>query len=254
MKKKGAQGTLSSDDLCLLKGPHYLSDSIIDFYFNYLSSFYSPDDDDNGILFVSPTVSFWLANCGDDPDTIKAFLEPLNLSSKNLIFFTVNDSDRVVHSGGGGGTHWSLLVFCREMNRFVHHDSCHGINYWKAVDLYDVVKEHVKRSSESSDTPAEEVGSRSDSEFPRKIKKKKNRQYEVPEVIFVEGRTPQQTNGHDCGLYVMAIAKAICQWYDSDEKNDEWFSTIDEEVHASLENSMRREVLKLITDEDVFVY
>ncbi|EEF41760.1 sentrin/sumo-specific protease, senp8, putative [Ricinus communis] len=253
MQKKGAQGILTSDDLCLLNGPYYLSDSIIDFYFNYLSSFYSLDDDDNGILFVPPTVSFWLANCGDDPDTIKDFLEPLNLSSKNLIFFAVNDSERVVHRDGGGGTHWSLLVFCREMNMFVHHDSCHGINYFRAVELYDVVKEHVRRYSKSPDTPPEEVGCGSDSEFPKKKKKKKkkkkNRQY------IMEGRTPQQTNGYDCGLYVMAIAKAICQWYDSDEKGDEWFSMIDDEVHASLlEYSMRGEILKLITDEDVLVY
>ncbi|EEF40279.1 conserved hypothetical protein [Ricinus communis] len=35
----------------------------------------------------------------------------------------------------------------------------------------------------------------------------------TPPPVFVESPTPQQTNGYDCGIYVIAIARAICHWF-----------------------------------------
>ncbi|KAL7173599.1 hypothetical protein ACSBR2_032955 [Camellia fascicularis] len=68
---------------------------------------------------------------------------------------------------------------------------------------------------------------------------------------YVEySKTPQQVNGYDCGLYIAAITKAICSWYESkSEPKDEdglWFSTMNEEVNPSVVAEMRNEILGLV--------
>ncbi|KAI7982987.1 NEDD8-specific protease 1 [Camellia lanceoleosa] len=68
---------------------------------------------------------------------------------------------------------------------------------------------------------------------------------------YVEySKTPQQVNGYDCGLYIAAIVKAICSWYESkSEPKDEdgfWFSTMNEQVNPSVVAEMRNEILGLV--------
>ena len=90
---------LRASDLDVLEGPCYLNDQIIGFYFSYLLSLCGRND----VLFVPPSVSFWLANC--DVDSRKAAVEPLKFPSKRLVVFTVNDCDDL--GGAERGTHWS---------------------------------------------------------------------------------------------------------------------------------------------------
>ncbi|CAL5424269.1 unnamed protein product [Camellia sinensis] len=63
-------------------------------------------------------------------------------------------------------------------------------------------------------------------------------------------KTPRQVNGYNCGLYVAAIVKAICSWYESkSEPNDEdglWFSTMNEQVNPSVVDAMRTVILGLV--------
>lgn len=89
----------------------------------------------------------------------------------------------------------------------------------------------------------------------RKKKKDKGRATESmgapsAEPCFLECPTPQQSNGYDCGLYVIGIAGAICQWYTSNykPKEDNWFTTVEEHVTVSLELNMLTEVLRLIEE------
>ncbi|KAI4382341.1 hypothetical protein MLD38_008317 [Melastoma candidum] len=56
-----------------------------------------------------------------DLHTVRDFVEPLKLHSRNLVIFPVNNNDDVKLAEGG--SHWSLLVFERNANMFVHHDS-----------------------------------------------------------------------------------------------------------------------------------
>lgn len=195
-----------------LRNPNnYLSDIIIEFYFNYLSSIHPSDS----ILFVPPTISFFIAN-SVDPAAIKECLKSLELTVKRLVIFPVNN----------GGIHWSLLVYYRDLDYFIHHDSMKGLNHWEASRLYRAVKEHVRPTS------------------------RKRRFYPDEDPVFRPGLTPQQTNGYDCGLYVMAIAKVICQWYcnDDPEKKVTWIQEVEENVDVTLEFTLRPHVLELIEE------
>ncbi|GMY21198.1 NEDD8-specific protease 1-like [Fagus crenata] len=239
---------LRASDLDILEGPCYLNDQIIAFYFGYLSS----SCNNNDILLVPPSVSFWLANCRDED--LKDLIEPLKLSSKKLIIFTVNDNDDL--SGGDSGTHWSLIVYDRSKNTFSHHDSMEGVNNAHALKLYEAVKGFMGKAAEPTTLP-------SSSSSQGRTRKRKDMSATAKAVAvaksgaaadaapsFIECNTPQQTNGYDCGLYVIAIAKVICQWHSSKSKDKEsnWISAIERHVDASLEMTMRKEVLKLIED------
>ncbi|GMP89097.1 hypothetical protein CsSME_00040811 [Camellia sinensis var. sinensis] len=120
---------LRRSDLDILSGPYFLNDRIIEFYFSYLPSCYPSEE----ILLVSPSIAFWIAN-GPDIESLKDFVEPLNLSSKKLVIFPVNNNDDVTEAEGGNC--WSLLVFERNANVSVHHDSYGGLNAGHAKQLY----------------------------------------------------------------------------------------------------------------------
>lgn len=204
---------LRRSDLSILRGPHFLNDRIIEFYLSYLHSKYpSPD-----ILLVPPSISFWITNC-PDVESIKDFVKPLNLPEKKLVFFPVNDNIDLTKAEGGN--HWSLLAFERNANLYVHHDSSGGYNTCHAKRLYEAVVPHMESSNTAS------CGR------------------------FVEcSSTPQQENGYDCGLYVLAIARAIWLWYISSRGKDGglWFVSVEQQVTPSLVYGMRKEVLGLIS-------
>ncbi|XAR60484.1 Ulp1 peptidase [Bertholletia excelsa] len=204
---------LRRSDLDILSGPYFLNDRIIEFYFSYLSSCYPSED----ILLVPPSIAFWIANC-PDTESLKDFLEPLNLSYKNLAIFPVNNNTDVTDAEGG--SHWSLLAFERRTNTFVHHDSFGGLNSGHAKRLYRALLGHMGIFNTASTCKYVECPS-----------------------------TPQQVNGYDCGLYVAAIAKAVCGWHESGGPKDEdglWFSAVNEQVTPSIIAHMRSNILELI--------
>ncbi|GFZ13183.1 cysteine proteinases superfamily protein [Actinidia rufa] len=180
---------------------------------SYLSSCYPSED----ILLVPPSIAFWITNCLDT-DSLKDFLQPLNLSGKKLVIFPVNDNNDVTEAEGG--SHWSLLAFERDANVFVHHDSYGGLNSRHAKQLYRAIVGYMEITNMGSTAK------------------------------YVEcSRTPQQVNGYDCGLYVATIARTICSWYGSGGPRDGdglWFSALNEQVTTSVVAEMRGEILWLI--------
>lgn len=201
---------LRRSDLDILSGPYFLNDRIIEFYFSFLSSCYPSED----ILLAPPSIAFWISNC-PDTESLKDFLQPLNLFSKKLVILPVNNNDDVTVSEGG--SHWSLLAFERNANVFVHHDSYGGINSRHAKRLYKAIAGYMGTDDHCK---------------------------------YLEwDKTPQQVNGYDCGLYVAAIAKAICSWYGSGGLKDGdqlWFSVVNEQVSPSVVAEMRNDILRLI--------
>ncbi|XP_010520333.1 PREDICTED: NEDD8-specific protease 1 [Tarenaya hassleriana] len=201
---------LRRSDLDILSGPHFLNDRIIEFYLSYLSTVHpSP-----AILLVPPSVSFWISNC-PDTESLKEFLEPLKLPDRNLVIFPVNDN---THVGlAEGGTHWSSLVFYRGANTFFHHDSNRGSNKQFARQLYKVVAPFLSGE----------------------------------DAMFREfsAETPQQSNGYDCGIFVLAVARIICQWFETagtKNRDELWLSDV-KEIVPGLVTHLREEVLVLIT-------
>ncbi|KAK9935781.1 hypothetical protein M0R45_022866 [Rubus argutus] len=320
---------LRRSDLDLLRGPHYLNDCIIEFYFSYVSNYLCNDD----ILLVSPTMSFWLANSEDSEATFRDFEESNQLGKKQVVIFTVNDNQDT--SKKDGGNHWSLLVYYRKSNAFVHYDSLGGLNNLVARKFYGAVKKYVAVApAPTPPTPTSSLqpyqGHKYNSKRLRRIrnylklgafvmmrstyfsnkfhqfrnyaKKKKKiffskkyllRDYHPTKNIIrargdeawkkvcygmqkrlinnnnngdddddkddpwfrEETVMPRQTNMYDCGLYVMSVARVICQWYyqPADEEHqqncflgDDRFPNIIKHLDNSLEYTMRSQLLRLI--------
>ncbi|KAJ9178182.1 hypothetical protein P3X46_010087 [Hevea brasiliensis] len=200
---------LRRSDLDILSGPYFINDRIIEFYFSYLSSS-NPSED---VLLIAPSIAFWISNC-PDTESLNDFLGPLKLQDKKLVIFPVNNNDDV--SLAEGGSHWTLLAYERNANVFVHHDSYSGMNKRHALQLYKAVVGFIGAAH----------------------------------AKYMElANSPQQVNGCDCGLYVTAIARAICYWNENSDHKDRdglWFSVVNEQVTPSAVGAMRNEILLML--------
>lgn len=132
---------LHRSDVDLLDGPHWLNDTIISFYFEYLEKVIFRKTND--ILFVSPEVT----QCVKMVTTaeIKTFLEPLGIKNKNYVFFALNDNDS---PDVAGGSHWSLLVYSKPESGFFHVDSSSGSNHNVAWEFASHLMTFFSRSGE----------------------------------------------------------------------------------------------------------
>lgn len=152
------------------------------------------------VLFMDPAVvSFLMHQCTDEED-MADLNSGLSLHSRSKIFVPVNDNNAASASAfqtPGGGSHWSLLVVqlghsgCSRM--YFHFDSARGHNERAARAVADKIGQ-VLDVALSSHTSTSEL---------------------------VECRTPQQINGHDCGLFMLAIADALSSPSSrAEDKND----------------------------------
>lgn len=111
---------LRNSDVDLLRGPYWLNDQIISFYFEYLENVIYPDE--KNFLFVSPEVTQCIKIVPSNE--VDVFLTPLNAHEKNYIFFPLNDND----IDSAGGSHWSLCVYSKRQKQFFHYDSSNVAN------------------------------------------------------------------------------------------------------------------------------
>ncbi|CAL4999846.1 unnamed protein product [Urochloa decumbens] len=223
-KKKGEERVLSHgdvvlirSDLAILRGPCFINDRIIAFFFAHLSAGLGDD-----LLLLPPSIPYLLSKL-PDLASVAAVAEPLRLASRRLVLLPVNDNpDAAVAEGG---SHWTLLVIDNATSasgpRFVHHDSIRGApNLPVASRLADALRPLLQ------------------SDWRRRAT-----------VPVVEGPTPRQTNGYDCGVYVMAIARTICGWWKNGHgrlRGGDWFEAVGREVNADSVKAMRSELLQLI--------
>ncbi|CAN6863018.1 unnamed protein product, partial [Brassica oleracea] len=161
---------------------------------------------------IPPSIAFWISNC-PDAESLKDFMKPLRLLDIDLVILPVNDNLNVELAEGG--LHWILLVYYKETNSFFHHDYFMGANQWNARQLYKAVSPFVSDG----------------------------------DAAFREcGDTPQQKNGYDCGVHLLAIAQVICKWFSSGgmkNRDELWLSDVKETV-PNVVNNFREEILGLI--------
>ena len=165
-------------DVCLLTGPNWLNDAILGFYFSFLQKDKYASLR-RSVSFVDASVSFLVANVAEGD--VAGILEPLGLQSRQIVLFSVSNNEDV--EVPEGGSHWSLLVFRKGerggMDTFEHYDSAGAVNERAASGLVAAVAPYLcnSRRHKFTSSPA---------------------------------ATPRQDNGHDCGLYVLAVADAVC--------------------------------------------
>lgn len=104
----------------------------------------------------------------------KLIVEPLKLNLRSLIFVPLSDNE----STSAGGTHWSLLV-CDMKS--------------KNILLFDSLS--VKQ------------------QLPKEISQKFSHILSFDCGNVIPSSSPTQTNSHDCGVYVIAIAEYICEQF-----------------------------------------
>ncbi|CAG7726839.1 unnamed protein product [Allacma fusca] len=162
---------IRKNEMDILGSTQWLNDTIIGFYFEYLSRLYP---ESGGFKFFGPEITQCI-KLGSKHD-IPVFTGGLECLRKiNFMFWPVNDSmDPHDHYGG---SHWSLLVFSRRENFFGHFDStmtAGGGNDIQARRIYEKLAPFVSHSATYQNLLCE-----------------------------------TQRNGYDCGIHVLCNAEKI---------------------------------------------
>jgi sentrin-specific protease 8 len=115
--------SLYEADVKAVKGSGWLTSNVVDFFFCYLEHVrYKDYLTREKVLLLHPGPLFIMAFT-DDPDELKESLASLELGQQRVVMLPINDESNVDMRAGQRGSHWSLLVFERESNRFRHFDS-----------------------------------------------------------------------------------------------------------------------------------
>eukprot|EP01128_Nolandella_sp_AFSM9_P013040 TRINITY_DN9920_c0_g1_i1.p1 TRINITY_DN9920_c0_g1~~TRINITY_DN9920_c0_g1_i1.p1 ORF type:complete len:225 (+),score=46.43 TRINITY_DN9920_c0_g1_i1:225-899(+) len=165
--------TLYASDLSLLEPGKWLNDKLISFYCEYLENTLSESATHHQrLVFINPDAVMMIKFlAGED---LKESLSPLNVAGADVVFFPINDSED--HSAVGG-THWSLLVWIRARQEFLLLDSHKGMNERASLAVVQKVVPLLNLPNTKVTVNAME--------------------------------TPQQVNGSDCGVYVLALCEYL---------------------------------------------
>lgn len=131
------------------------------------------------ILLMNPNAA-WMLGMIDDPAELEMCMDQLHLSERAVVFIPVNDSEDP--SKVGTGSHWSLLVFYRATSTFYYLDSSPTFTGNRrraevyAQNIYPVLKA--------------------------------TNQYD-----FVVLKVPTQSNGFDCGIFVISYTEFLFNWF-----------------------------------------
>ncbi|CAB4413879.1 unnamed protein product [Rhizophagus irregularis] len=164
---------LAPEDYGLLYDDRWLNDRCVDFYLEYLEYNYSIKEESKvkpNLLRAS--MSFLITNIEDAKYLASAL--PKQIFSADIIFIPVNNKQSL--ESFIGGSHWSLLIYVKQNNKFLYYDSANNMNSYIAYKFADKISGvlEVKRNN----------------------------------IVVV--KTPQQKNGSDCGVFVLSI---IDQFY-----------------------------------------
>lgn len=162
---------LRQSDVQLLSGPHWLNDTIISFYFEYLEKVIF--NKVNELLFVSPEVTQCIKMV--QTEEIKIFLDPLGINQKQFVFFPLNDNDS---PDTAGGSHWSLLVYSKPESSFFHFDSSCVSNHNAAWEFASHLIPYLTQTGS---------------------------------INFADKECLQQTNGYDCGIHVLCNVQRLAE-------------------------------------------
>lgn len=158
---------LHRSDLELLNEGQWLNDRLIGFMYEYFEREVFKELASRGFaLFVNPSTVQYLKLCSSLDEAKMCFLEPLEMNNRDVIFFPLNNNNRV---NVAGGSHWSLAVLLKSTRSLIHFDST-GSNESEARTFFDKFKSYFLLENFSTDP-----------EFPK------------------------QSNSSDCGVFLLGL-------------------------------------------------
>ncbi len=163
------ESSLYEEDLRGIKNG-WLTSNAIDFYFCFLQHKKLKPGPDVALL---PPATVFLVSMADDDEEAADMVSSFQLPSARLVLAPLNNQSGMTV---GDGSHWSLLVFDRKTDAFLHYDSSRGLNRHVAVQVAAKLKGLVNATSADV--------------------------HEIKDA-------PQQDNGRDCGVFVCLNADRI---------------------------------------------
>mmetsp|Transcript_29966 Transcript_29966/g.52595 ORF Transcript_29966/g.52595 Transcript_29966/m.52595 type:complete len:151 (+) Transcript_29966:334-786(+) len=128
------------------------------------------------------------------------------------------------------GSHWSLLVYDSVQRKFFYYDSHQGSNRRAAMRL-------AHKLSAVLPSP--------DKKESKKLKKSEGQSVVVVKStppVLVEVQCPQQTNGYDCGLYLLCVAKELALAHASGLKIGKCWEHLKKQVSPKSTAAMRDQI------------
>ncbi|CAO3687308.1 hypothetical protein G6F70_002391 [Rhizopus microsporus] len=163
---------IRQSDLKTLEPGQWLNDTMLSFHMEFLERTFVPKE--ANYLFLRPGMVQLITFIEGDVTQLEAVL-PSNMDKYEAVFMPINDGQP---SAAYSGTHWSLMVFIRGTNSFYYYDTLRFNNLRDAELTCKRIQPLLKL-----DKPAQ----------------------------FIPSSAPQQDNGSDCGLYVIAMIDYILE-------------------------------------------
>ena len=167
------QGTnITAMDVKTLENGQWVCDEIISLFLAFMRE--DKTMKEKGILLVNPSATFMLKEC-EDKRVVNDLKKDLRMNEMEWVFYPINNNKK---SDNAGGTHWSLLLFCKKENKYYHYDPIEGKNNNHAKEL--VVNTLDLNNFRSGGLPE-----------------------------YKEVKCLQQENSYDCGPYIMLYIREI---------------------------------------------
>jgi sentrin-specific protease 8 len=173
-------------DLALVQSrTAWLNDACINFFFELMKQRVGKSIP---VTFMDPSVvSFFVHQCIEEEE-IEEFVSGTSFPATGKIFIPVNDS--MVQSTAWhtmGGSHWSLLLVAKSDKnvQFWHFDSIENSRNVRAAE--EIAEKFGQNGFDISSSPS-----------------------------VVKAVTPQQTNGYDCGIHMLAAVQTFAAMEEMD--------------------------------------
>ena len=219
------QNTIREKDFNTLLNGNWLNDTIIGFAYDYFPNIeFSEAYKANKILYIHPiTVNTMKMMASMSPDFVDDTLNDLNFLKYDLVFLPINDGSSQKQASGG---HWSLIVFDKNAVKFFIYDSGNGYNNDSAtsvikaiskavVNLYNNENDKNQNNKDIKDKKNENAnangnGNEEKQDININININKKDAIKIDKIGAESKDTPIQTNGYDCGMYVIEITRYLC--------------------------------------------
>lgn len=153
---------LLKSDFELLNENEWLNDRLIGFLYEYFER--EAFKELKIAQFVNPSTVQYLKLCDSLDEARVCFLDPLEINTREVVFFPLNNN---IQTDKAGGSHWSLMVLFRSNRSLVHFDSI-GSNENEARMFYN-----------------------------------KYKSYFGIENFTIDSSFPKQKNSSDCGVFLL---------------------------------------------------